>query len=60
MARANISLRGIARAAAKHELPVNILCWDNVDAGAAVIDREVRWMPPDPNDHSKVVEPESD
>jgi hypothetical protein len=21
---------------------------------------EVRWMPPDPNDHSKVVEPESD
>ena len=33
---------GIARimhAAAEHDLPVNILCWDNLDAGTAVIDR---------------------
>ncbi len=29
----------ILRAAAKHDFPVNILCWGNVDAGMAVIDR---------------------
>src|SRR6201982_417588 len=29
----------IARAAVKHALPVNILCWGNVDAGTALIDR---------------------
>ena len=29
----------IARTAAKHDLPVNMLCWDNLDAGTAVIDR---------------------
>jgi len=29
----------IARAAAKHDFPVNILCWGNVYAGTAVIDR---------------------
>jgi L-fuconolactonase len=28
----------IARAAVKHDLPVNLLCWGNVDAGTAVID----------------------
>jgi hypothetical protein len=27
----------IARAAVKHDLPVNILCWGNVDAGTAEI-----------------------
>jgi L-fuconolactonase len=27
------------RAAAKHDFPVNILCWGNVDAGVALIDR---------------------
>lgn len=29
----------ILRAAVKHDLPVNMLCWGNVDAGIAVIDR---------------------
>ena len=29
----------IARAAAKHDFPVNILFWGNVDAGTALIDR---------------------
>ena len=29
----------IARAAVKHDLPVNVLCWGNLDAGAALIDR---------------------
>jgi L-fuconolactonase len=29
----------IARSAVKHDLPVNILCWGNVDAGATLIDR---------------------
>jgi predicted TIM-barrel fold metal-dependent hydrolase len=29
----------IARAAAKHDFPVNVLCWGNLDAGTAVIDR---------------------
>jgi len=29
----------IARAAVKYDLPVNILCWDNLDAGIEIIDR---------------------
>jgi predicted TIM-barrel fold metal-dependent hydrolase len=29
----------IARAAVTHDLPVNFLCWGNLDAGAALIDR---------------------
>ncbi|HEX5212934.1 MAG TPA: amidohydrolase family protein [Pseudolabrys sp.] len=29
----------IARAAVKYDLPVNVLCWGNIDAGTAVIDR---------------------
>jgi L-fuconolactonase len=29
----------IARAAVKYDFPVNILCWDNLDAGFDVIDR---------------------
>src|ERR1035437_166718 len=29
----------IARAAVTHDFPVNILCWGNLDAGIAVIDR---------------------
>jgi len=32
-------LERILRAAVKHDLPVNILCWGNVDAGMALIDR---------------------
>jgi hypothetical protein len=30
----------ILRAAVKHDFPVNILCWANVDAGTALIDRQ--------------------
>jgi L-fuconolactonase len=29
----------IARAAVHYDLPVNLLCWDNLDAGTALIDR---------------------
>src|SRR5262249_60922854 len=29
----------ILRAAGRHDLPVNMLCWGNVDAGAALIHR---------------------
>ncbi|MBM3341399.1 MAG: amidohydrolase [Betaproteobacteria bacterium] len=29
----------IARAAARHNFPVNILCWGNLDVGTAIIDR---------------------
>src|SRR5215469_9483461 len=29
----------IARAAVRHDLPVNILCWGNLEAGTALIDR---------------------
>jgi len=29
----------IARAAVRHDFPVNLLCWDNLDAGATLIDR---------------------
>ena len=30
---------GSLRAAVRHDFPVNILCWDNLDAGTALIDR---------------------
>src|SRR5476651_2560622 len=29
----------IARAAVRYDFPVNLLCWDNLDAGTALIDR---------------------
>jgi predicted TIM-barrel fold metal-dependent hydrolase len=29
----------IARSALRHDFPVNLLCWDNLEAGAALIDR---------------------
>ena len=29
----------IARAAVRHDFPVNLLCWDNLDAGTALVDR---------------------
>jgi L-fuconolactonase len=29
----------IARAAVRHDFPVNVLCWGNLDAGATLIDR---------------------
>ncbi|MFT5394177.1 MAG: L-fuconolactonase [Gammaproteobacteria bacterium] len=28
----------VAREAAKHDFPINLLCWDNLDAGMAVLD----------------------
>ena len=36
---ADSGLDRIAQAAVKHDLPVNILCWGNLDAGTALIDR---------------------
>ncbi len=29
----------VLRAAVRHDFPVNILCWGNLDAGTALIDR---------------------
>jgi L-fuconolactonase len=29
----------IARSAVRHDFPVNVLCWDNLDAGTTLIDR---------------------
>src|ERR1700739_935295 len=45
----------IARAAVKHDFPVNILCWGNVDAGTALIDRhpDTRFI----IDHLAILQP---
>ena len=45
----------IARAAVKHDLPVNILFWGNVDAGTALIDRhpDTRFI----IDHLAILQP---
>lgn len=43
------------RAAARHDFPVNILCWGNLDAGTALIDRhpETRFI----LDHLGILQP---
>jgi L-fuconolactonase len=45
----------ILRAAVRHDLPVNMLCWGNVDAGTALIDRhpDTRFI----LDHLALVQP---
>jgi L-fuconolactonase len=45
----------IARAAVQYDFPVNLLCWDNLDAGAALIDRhpEARFI----IDHLGILQP---
>ena len=45
----------ILRAALRHDLPVNILCWGNVDAGTALIDRhpDTRFI----IDHLAILQP---
>jgi L-fuconolactonase len=45
----------ILRAAVRHDFPVNILCWDNLDTGAAIIDRhpETRFI----IDHLGILQP---
>jgi len=45
----------ILRAAVRYDLPVNMLCWGNVDAGAAIIDRhsDTRFI----IDHLAIVQP---
>ena len=45
----------IARAAVRHDFPVNILCWDNLDAGTALIDRhpDTRFI----MDHLGILQP---
>ena len=48
-------LNCILRAAVRHDFPVNILCWGNLDAGAALIDRnpETRFI----LDHLGILQP---
>lgn len=45
----------IARAAVRHDFPVNLHCWDNLDAGIAMIDRhpDTRFIV----DHMGIVQP---
>ena len=45
----------ICRAAVKYDFPVNMLCWGNVDAGAAIIDRhpDTRFI----IDHLAIMQP---
>jgi L-fuconolactonase len=45
----------IARAAIRHDFPVNLLCWDNLDAGTALVDRhpDVRFI----IDHLGILQP---
>ncbi len=45
----------ILRAAVQHDFPVNILCWGNIDAGTALIDRhpDVRFI----LDHLGIMQP---
>src|SRR5499426_1572332 len=45
----------IARGAVKHDFPVNILCWGNLDAGTALIDRypDTRFI----IDHLAILQP---
>src|ERR671939_483604 len=45
----------ILRAAVRHDLPVNMLCWGNIDAGRALIDRhpDTRFI----LDHLALVQP---
>jgi L-fuconolactonase len=54
---ADPGLDRIARAAVKHDLPVNLLCWGNLDAGAALIDRhaDTRFI----IDHLGILQPRS-
>jgi predicted TIM-barrel fold metal-dependent hydrolase len=48
-------LERILRAAVRHDFPVNILCWGNLDAGTALIDRhpDVRFI----IDHLGIMQP---
>ncbi|MPZ35621.1 MAG: amidohydrolase family protein [Rhodospirillales bacterium] len=45
----------ILRAAVRHEFPVNILCWGNLDAGTALVDRhpDTRFI----IDHLGIIQP---
>lgn len=48
-------IASIMRAAVRHDFPVNIHCWDNLDAGVAVIDRypDTRFI----IDHMGILQP---
>jgi predicted TIM-barrel fold metal-dependent hydrolase len=52
---ADPGLTRIARAAVRHDFPVNLLCWDNLDAGIALIDShpETRFIV----DHLGILQP---
>src|SRR5229473_3019527 len=45
----------ILRAAVRHDFPVNMLCWDNLDAGTALVDRhpDARFI----IDHLAIMQP---
>ena len=45
----------ILRAAVRHDFPVNMLCWGNLDAGTALIDRhpDTRFI----IDHLAIMQP---
>jgi predicted TIM-barrel fold metal-dependent hydrolase len=47
----------ILRAAARHDLPVNMLCWGNIDTGTAIVDRhpETRFI----LDHLGILQPKA-
>ena len=49
------ALDRITRAAVRHDFPVNILCWGNLDAGIALIDRhpDTRFI----IDHMGILQP---
>ena len=51
-------LQRILRAAVRHDFPVNILCWGNLDAGTALIDKhpDVRFI----IDHLGILQPQID
>jgi len=47
----------ILRAAARHDLPVNMLCWGNIETGTAIVDRhpETRFI----LDHLGILQPKA-
>jgi L-fuconolactonase len=52
---ADAGLDRICKAAVKYDFPVNMLCWDNVDAGMAIVDRhpDTRFI----IDHLAILQP---
>ena len=53
----DLGLDMIVRASVRHDFPVNLLCWDNLDAGIALIDRhpDARFI----IDHLGILQPQT-